>query len=80
MRTFAFVAVALAAFLAEQASADAPKCDVFPSAQARAQCACALQLGGWITKVQDRWRVIYVRRHQERYCHDKLDSRRAAPN
>ena len=74
------VVAALGFVLPEPARADASRCAVFPSAQERAQCACALRLGGWLTKVQDRWRVVYVRRHQERYCHDKLDSRRAAPN
>ena len=64
---------ALAALLAmEPASAHDRRCDVFPDARERAQCACALQLGGWVTEVQGRWRVIYPRRHQERFCHNKV--------
>ena len=45
------------------------RCAVFSSVQERAQCACALEQGGWVTKVHGRWRWIYPRRHQERHCH-----------
>jgi len=45
------------------------KCAVFSSAKDRAGCACALEQGGWVTKVHGRWRWIYPRRHQERHCH-----------
>ena len=75
LRNRAFVVAALAAVLAAgPARASVQKCDVFPEGRERAQCACALQVGGWVTKVHDRWRVVYVRRHQERYCHDKVEA------
>jgi len=45
------------------------RCEVFTSPSDRAGCACALQQGGWVTKVHGRWRWIYPRRHQERHCH-----------
>ena len=45
------------------------RCEVFRSAEDRANCACALQQGGWVTKVHGKWRWIYPRRHQERHCH-----------
>jgi len=48
------------------------KCSVFATAKDRARCACALEQGGWVTKVQGRWRWIYPRRHQERYCHGRV--------
>jgi hypothetical protein len=54
-----------------------PRCNVFQSAQDRAGCRCALRLGGWVTEVQGRWRWIYPRRHQERYCHGQVRSDRA---
>ena len=48
------------------------RCNVFPSPEDRAGCACALEQGGWVTKVDDRWRWIYPKRHQERHCHRQL--------
>ncbi|MGO9419094.1 hypothetical protein [Roseiarcus sp.] len=81
MRNRIFLAGALAALLfAGPAWAANSKCDVFPDARERAQCACALQLGGWVTRVHDRWRVIYVRRHQERACHNKVQREWGSPN
>lgn len=62
----------LACVLVAPASARDRKCDVFPPGKERAQCVCALQLGGRVTEVHNRWRVIYPRRHQERYCHNKV--------
>jgi hypothetical protein len=44
------------------------KCAVFSTAKERAECACALEQGGWVTEVNGRWRWIYPRRHQERHC------------
>ncbi len=74
------IPVALAAFAAAAPAfaADA-RCDVFPDARAQAQCACALRLGAKLTQVDDRWRVVYVRRHQERYCHNEVAKQFAAP-
>jgi hypothetical protein len=71
---------ALAALLlAAPAAARDSRCDVFPDGRDRAQCACALQLGGWVTEVHGRWRVIYPRRHQERFCHNKVLNEEASP-
>ena len=52
------------------------KCEVFSSASDRARCACALEQGGSLTKVQGKWRWIYPRRHQERHCHGQTASLR----
>jgi len=47
----------------------ARKCEVFSSARDRARCVCALEQGGRVTEVHDKWRCIYPRRHKERHCH-----------
>lgn len=52
-----------------------PRCKVFPSPPDREQCSCALRLGGWVTEVGGRWRWIYPRRHQERFCHGRVHGR-----
>ncbi len=78
-RTCVTGALAALLFIAPAQARDA-RCDVFADARERAQCACALRLGGWVTKVQGRWRVIYPRRHQERYCHNKARNEGPSPN
>jgi len=61
--------------LAEDLKVDR-RCEVFTSASDRSGCACALQQGGWVTKVHGSWRWIYPRRHQERHCHSVIAPRR----
>ena len=70
---------AAAALCAGPALAAEPKCDVFSGAREQAQCACALRVGGHLSQVNDRWRVVYVRRHQERFCHNEVEKQFAAP-
>jgi hypothetical protein len=75
VKSSAWALVASAAIVfAESAWAHDPRCDVFPNPRERARCVCALRLGGWVTEVHNRWRVIYVRRHQERYCYGRVHS------
>ncbi len=45
------------------------RCGVFARASDKANCACALQHGGWVTQASGTWRWIYPTRHQERHCH-----------
>lgn len=53
------------------------KCAVFSSAGDRARCACALQHGGWLTRVHGEWQWIYEQRHRERHCHGQTSARTA---
>jgi len=72
LASLAMVALFLVPFPSPARPEVDPRCKVFLSVQDRAGCACALAQGGWVTKVDDRWRWIYPKRHQERHCHGQL--------